>query len=103
MNLFAFPPQDHGAPFVTGVDELKEEIAAAWNDWEVPDDHGTTAWAAVPDAAAATRRAVRRSSRRKAAPATPISIDDLAISATEIAEPNEPEPRRNALAHAADA
>jgi hypothetical protein len=37
------------------------------------------------------------------APATPISIDDLAISATEIAEPNEPEPRRNALAHAADA
>ena len=34
-------------------------------------DHGTTASAAVPDAAAATRRAVRRSSRRKAAPATP--------------------------------
>jgi hypothetical protein len=34
-------------------------------------DHGTTAWVAVPDAAAATRRVVRRSSRRKAAPATP--------------------------------
>ena len=62
-----------------------------------------TAWAAVPDAAAATRRVVRRSLRRKAAPATPISIDDLAMSATEIAEPNEPEPRRNALAHAANA
>ena len=28
-----------------------------------------------------------------------ISIDDLAMSTTEIAEPNEPEPRRNALAH----
>jgi hypothetical protein len=38
----------------------------------------------------------------KAAPATPISIDDLAMSATEIV-PNEPESRRNALAHAADA
>ena len=29
--------QDHGALFVTGVDELKEEIAAAWHDWEVAD------------------------------------------------------------------
>src|SRR3954464_15939933 len=29
--------QDHGAAFVAGVDELEEEISAAWHDREIAD------------------------------------------------------------------
>ena len=32
-----FEVKDHGAPLITGVDELEEQIAAARNDREVAD------------------------------------------------------------------